>query len=108
MAAEQMEQYAKWKTLIEEQEKSGLTQKVFCEKQGLNLSQFIYYKVRLKRKKLIQEISTPHSFTPIKIQKENHHSSEIKIIMPNGFQCIFPSALDILQVKRWLEAILSC
>lgn len=41
-----------WKTLIAEQESSGLWQKKFCNQRGLVLSQFVYYRCSFKNKNI--------------------------------------------------------
>lgn len=108
MATERNENPAKWQALVEEHERSGLSQKEFCKEKNVVLSQFVYYRLKFSRKKLAQDLKPTASFTPIKIQKENISAGEIKVIFPNGFQCIFPSSLEVMQVKRWLEVLLSC
>ena len=40
----------KWRTLVNEHEKSGLSQKDFCKQKNIVLSQFVYYRGQLKAK----------------------------------------------------------
>lgn len=54
----QQERHAKWEVLIEEQEKSGLSQKDFCKSGDLVLSKFIYYRSVFKAKKCDQVTSS--------------------------------------------------
>lgn len=110
MNTEQAARYAKWKALISEQEQSGKSQKKFCEERGLVLSQFVYYRSMLKPrapKQLNQETLIPitikNPLTPT-----NKNISEIRISLPNGFQCAISSATDILYVKRLMEVLSSC
>lgn len=44
------EHHAKWQSLIEEQEKSGLSQTEFCKQHSIAISQFGYYRGLLKAK----------------------------------------------------------
>jgi hypothetical protein len=108
MAEDKIEDRAQWQAFIEEQEKSGLSQKVFCLQRNLNLNQFVYHRSRYRKKQYRQELSNPSPFVPVNIKKENRNPAEIKIIIPNGFQCIFPISLEPTQVKRWLEVLLAC
>jgi hypothetical protein len=109
MAIENQERYTQWGKLVEDQEKSGLSQKEFCSQQSLVLSKFVYYRSRLKNKEKTSAINKI-SFTPVKIlPKENPVvPGEIKLSLPNGFQCSFPSYLDSIQIKRLVEVLLAC
>ena len=46
----------KWSKIIKSWEQSGLTQKRFCEENGLNLNTFYYYRKNLDIKKKINHI----------------------------------------------------
>jgi hypothetical protein len=60
--------HAKWHSILEEQEQSGLSQKEFCNTHNLVLSQFVYYRATLKRKDHHQVMTAP-SFSPVHIKK---------------------------------------
>lgn len=110
MQKEKAEQrYARWKQLVEEQNKSGMTQKIFCQEHNISLSQFIYYNCLLKNKEN-PPVKKPFSFAPVKIADKNNIASsrEIKLSLPNGFQFTFPSDLDVAQIKRLAEVLLAC
>jgi len=93
-----------WKILIAEQENSGLSQKEFCNQRGLVLSQFVYHRCSSKNKKT--QITKP-SMKPVKVVGSEIHG-DIRISLPNGFQCSFPCSLDMNQIKRLVEVLLSC
>lgn len=109
MVIENQERYAKWHKLVEDQEKSGLSQKEFCNQQNLVLSKFVYYRCLLKNKEKAAAINKT-SFLPVKVlpKEKTVVSSEIKLSLPNGFQCVFSSNLDPIQIKRLVEALLAC
>jgi len=109
MQKENSEQrYARWRQLVEEQNKSGMTQKIFCNQHNISLSQFIYYNCLFKNKDNLPVKKSP-SFAPVKISdKNNMTSGEIKLSLPNGFQFTFPSDLDVIQIKRLIEVLLTC
>lgn len=96
-----------WRKIVDEYLKSEMTQKAFCEQHGLSLPRFVYYYGQLKTGKAP---ATSASFVPVKlgIQDKALVVSEIKLSLPNGFQCAFPSHTDSLQLKRLIEALLSC
>jgi hypothetical protein len=97
-----------WINLIAEQEKSELSQKEFCIQRGLVLSQFVYHRCSKNKSK-------PTSFAepmlkPVKVvsKESSAASGDIRLSLPNGFQCSFPCSLDAIQVKRLVEVLLSC
>lgn len=105
---EQKIRRATWRKIVDEYLASDMTQKSFCEQHNISLPQFVYYHGQFRRKNEPQaEIS---GFVPVKIP---HHeksvtASEIKLSLPNGFQCTFPIHTDAAQLKRLVEALLSC
>lgn len=104
---EKIDPHFKWKVLIAEHEKSGLSQVEFCKERNIKLSHFGYYRSIIKSKNHANTNSKLFSAVQIK-KPELNLSAEIKIILPNGFQCMIPSAIDSLQLKRIMEALLSC
>lgn len=104
---EKIDRYAKWKEIIAEHENSGLSQIEFCKQRDLVASKFGYYRSVIKSQDKTH--TNQKLFSAVQIKKsELGASSEIKIILPNGFQCVIPNAMDVLQVKRLVEALLSC
>lgn len=107
-ANEQPDRYTKWRTLIDEQEKSGLSQSEFCRQHNIVFSQFCYYRGILKANDHSRS-KKPELFSPVQFKKsETKLSDEIKIILPNGFQCHLPVSIDSLQLKKLMEVLLSC
>lgn len=101
--------HEQWRVLIDEQAKSGLSQSEFCKQRKLILSQFFYYRNRLVKTEQKNKPATVSSFVPIQLNHaETKMNSEIKLWLPNGFQCAFPSHIDAQQAKHWLEVLLSC
>jgi hypothetical protein len=106
--AEQTERYAKWKLLVEEQEKSSQTQKQFCEERNLAVSKFCYYRSVIKPR-ISTEPNSTAVVTPITIKSiRNASESQIKITLPNGFRCELAAGADVSYVKRLVEVLLSC
>ena len=107
MLESQKIRYQQWHVLIEEQQASGLTQKKFCEQKNVNLSHFVYYRCRIKKNTGFHPAA---SFIPVKISNDKNSitSSEIKLLLPNGFQCTFVSHLDVVHVKKLVQALLTC
>lgn len=97
-----------WRTMVEEQEKSGLSQVKFCKQHELVLSQFGYYRSLFRPSKL-QTTPVANHFTPIQLNmdEEFHPLDRIKVVLPNGFQCILPMHISVKQVKSLLEVFLA-
>lgn len=104
---EKQQRRTKWQKIIEEYLQSGMTQKAFCEQRDLSLPQLVYYHGQFKADK------TPPAnaaFVPVKIPSRDKITvaTEIKLSLPNGFQCVFPVNADVVQIKRLVEVLLSC
>ncbi len=95
--------YEKWRAIIDEQEASGLTQTAFCKEHNISSAQLSYYRGILKPK---QTVST-RSFTPVTL-KQSSHAKEIRVLLPNGFQCTFAWDFNVSDMKAWVKALLSC
>ncbi|MGE0207477.1 MAG: hypothetical protein AB7R69_06540, partial [Candidatus Babeliales bacterium] len=103
--------YAKWRALVEEQQKSGLSQTDFCKQHGIVLSQFTYYYLQVKPKsKLPVKMNTSNSFVPVSVRAETTSTpmTEVRVFMPNGLQCVLPSLAPAEEVKRLIRMLLSC
>lgn len=105
---EQKQRRATWRKIVDEYVTSDITQKAFCELHNVSLPQFVYYHGQFRRQKEPQAV-TP-GFVPVKIPhlEKLVTVSEIKLSLPNGFQCTFPSHTDAVQIKRLVETLLSC
>jgi hypothetical protein len=99
-----------WESLISEQEKSGLSQAKFCKEKNIDISKFGYHRGLIKAKnKTKDEKDAPSLFSPVKvINKEQNLSSEIRLSLPNGFQCVFSIYSDAMQIKKIIAMLLSC
>lgn len=99
---------AEFRKLVEEQEKSGLTQKEFCSQKNLVLSQFVYYRCLLKKE--AGAVSEPKAaFKPVRIPRdEKNTSGEIRIFLPNGFSCQFPQDIEPAKARQLVQALLLC
>jgi hypothetical protein len=105
---EQKIRRATWRKIVDEYLSIDLTQKAFCEQRNISLPQFVYYHGQFRRENEPQaEIS---GFVPVKIPhyEKSVTANEIKLSLPNGFQCTFPIHTYAAQLKRLVEVLLSC
>jgi hypothetical protein len=99
---EQALHHQKWREVIKEQETSGLKQGAFCKERNISSAQLSYYRGIFKSQ------PTPiGTFAPVTI-KQPLVSKDIRLTLPNGFQCVFPSDLNALQIREWITVLLSC
>ena len=100
---------SEFRKLVEEQEKSGLTQKEFCSQKGLVQSQFVYYRCIFKKENVFPVRKNP-SFSPVRLvgPEKTLVSGEIRILLPNGFSCQFPDATAPERMRQVIEVLLSC
>lgn len=106
-STQKLDRYAKWREIVSEQEASGLSQSEFCRQRNLVLSKFVYYRGSIKSREKTNASQKLFSAVSIK-PPESKAASEIKIILPNGFQCIVPAMMDVVCVRCLMEALLSC
>lgn len=91
-----------WNKYIDEHEKSGLSQVEFCKQNNLSTAQFGYYKGLRKTQQ-----KPAGTFSPVKVNALLN-TAEIRLTLPNGFQCVLPCNLDKAQIKNLMEVLLSC
>lgn len=98
-----------WYALVEEHEKSGLTQTEFCKQKSVSLCRFGYYVKKYRDRNTEITSSSVPSFSQINVQaKSNSLPNEMKIELPNGFKCHVPWNVQAEQLKKILGALLSC
>ena len=106
--SERAERHRQWQKWVEEHEKSGLSQKTFCKQNNLVLSHFGYYRSIFKAEKHNHSVDAK-ILLPLQMKKPiPTASAEMRIVLPNGFQCFFPFAAEPSRVKQFVEALLSC
>ena len=97
------ERYAQWEALIEEHEKSGLSQLKFCQKKSIASTHFSYYRSRIKA----IAISKKNVFVPIHLKKDTA-MGDMQLILPNGLKCVLPCSTEAISIKRIVGALLAC
>ena len=88
--------HEKWQTIIDEQEASGLSQTQFCKERSISSAQLGYYRSILKPKQAIGI----GSFASVAVNRPLVEK-DVRVILPNGFQCTFPSNLNSSAVKEF-------
>lgn len=105
---EQLSRREQWQAIVDKQEQSGLSQTEYCKQNNLVLAKFAYYRGIFKANACTASPKLD-IFSSIKINKPTQNSSsDIRIMLPNGFQCFIPSQVDASHIKRLMEILLSC
>ena len=101
------ERQEKWRSLIEQQEQSGLTQDAFCKQHSLNHATFTHYRSMFRNKKSYTSKNDTATFAPVNISR-GATPGEIRLALPNGFHCSFPVDISTVRIREIMEVILSC
>ena len=105
ISIEKQSKREKWRILVEEQEQSGLSQEAFCKQHNLSPTSLVYYRGIFLGKRQTKKSSG--SFSSITISKPAS-TNEIRLALPNGFQCTFSAELEITRLKELVGALMSC
>lgn len=110
---------AHWRTLIDEQVRSGLTIKAFCLQRQLPKSKFYHWKAILRAldagtpspplaqpKPQSQSRDTPVSaaFLPVRVVPD----TLVELTLTNGVQLKLPLGANVEQVARLVKAVAAC
>ena len=92
-----------WKSIFEQQQKSGLTTIKFCRDNHINPSTYYAWRKRLSSKK--QSVK-PQQVIPLVIQEQVFSlPSTIKLTTPHGYQLDFDSALAHQTLAQLLKVL---
>lgn len=95
----QSEKRQKWSKIIQEQKKTQLSMKVFCQQNNINYQTFYYWSKQLAGANENQKAQ------PIIIH-DNHDTQFVAIVLPNGMRVELPVSLSKIQIQTWIEALL--
>ena len=100
-----------WKSIVEEQERSGKTQVEFCKEKNISAVRLGYYRKKFGLIRSTKKIKAPKQskniFSPIHIKKPEPNT-DISITLPNGFQCAISSIIEANRIKEIVEVLLTC
>lgn len=84
-------------SLIEQWQRSGLTQNTFCEQQSIKYHVFHYWYKRYREQHANQQINTA-SFVKLQIAKSSS-SGSVEIYYPGGIRIVFHEAVSSSYLK---------
>ena len=99
-------QHRQWAQDLDDQRRSGLTQKEWCKAHGINFNTF-EYRCKIVRKateRLIAENPTPVQFAELDVQSEIPETSGIRIQTAGISVEVFPNA-ECNQIKTVMEVL---
>ena len=102
------ERYTKWRTIMNEYERSGLTQQQFCKSRDLSLKKFKYYRYHLQQKEKATRStgtsSTEKQFIPVKVKRPSSANTPgIVMRLPNGIELRLPGDITLSNILKELN-----
>jgi len=101
MEDEKNSRHEKWQAIIKEQEASVLSQMQFCKERNISAAKLGYTAACSNQSRHQQVLLHCNNQALISLKR-------VRMTLPNGFQCIFPSDLTTTQIKEWITVLLSC
>lgn len=99
-----------WREIIEAWNKSGESQKNYCQRIGISLNTFTYARFKLSRQKKESTHFVPVALKVAQEEKAALPSSIIVLENPQGYKLHFPAALSLEQLAKlfklsgWIHA----
>ena len=94
----QLEKRQKWSNIINEQKKSQLSIKAFCQRSNISYQTFYYWA------KQLAEPNESQKAQPI-ILDDNNDTQFVAIALPNGMRIELPVSLSKIQIQTWIDAL---
>lgn len=110
---------AYWREHCHGWEMSGLSQRAYCEREGLSYSSFGYWRQQTRQAAGLVALPTPHQpckLVPIQIASESraHNASAdnhvalpdaVRLQSPAGWQITLPHSVDLCSLARLLQQL---
>jgi hypothetical protein len=109
-----------WRDLLDEQSRTGMTVKAFCEKKGVSVPSFYSWRNKIQRKDaaVSRDGAKDHDgLVPVTVtaplkdratDATHRHADGIEIVTPGGFTLRVRRDLHPDNIARLLEAIEAC
>ncbi len=106
-----------WTSLIEEQNKSGLSKAAFCKQKGVKAAKFYYHQAKIacwvEPSRVMPEVEgCIPALIPIGIKKSEDNelidNVPIRFIFRNGMECLLPNDITIKRLKDLVEVLMTC
>ncbi len=88
-----------WINILEQQQQSGVSIKQFCAEQNINYQTFYYWSKKLSKPEPKTQVQ------PIVVTEPTTHSNSVVLTFSNGIRAELPIALNLKQIKNWVEAL---
>lgn len=100
---------AQWLSLVEEQERSGLGQKEFCQEKQISLNTFSYYRGQYLKRQQRPEKPSGEKFPPfVELSLPSMPVEPFRLSFPNGISLTLPHHFDHQQLKKLVEVLRVC
>lgn len=96
-----------WEGHIKGWEESGLSQRKYCEREGLKWPSFDYWRRHLKAlnqsKKV--ELGKPLQLVPVKVEGSSVVAKELRLIHGSGWELQIPSTMEATWIANLLKTL---
>jgi len=109
-----------WRLALDEQRRSGISAKAFCQQQGLSVPSFYAWRRKIQQREersAIADRGDQHRLVPVTVvaagrrgatANASPHAGRIEIVTPDGFTLRVDRSAGATEITELLRAILSC
>jgi hypothetical protein len=85
-------------TMIKASQESGISNKAYCEREGIRPANFYYWQKRYRE----SQIKTEDKFIPMQVEQTLNGLKEIEICYPNGVRVKLPQGIDLSVIRSFI------
>jgi transposase-like protein len=105
MRTRQEATWNRWRPLVAEQERSGLSVTAFCRQRQLCISQLYAWKRRLRRTASASLLAVHLAPTPEPEPAEQTHRRPIEVVLPGGLRLLVEAGFDATHLCALLDVL---
>lgn len=98
---------ALWLSRIGSWRRSGLSRRVWCDRQGVNVHTFDYWRRRLREVSVPSKRKARASLVPIAVVPAAPLVA-LELVLPSGLRIRVPEGADAGRVAAWVRALGAC
>ena len=103
MSRRRAEEWAKWRGLVAERNRSGRSVAAFCRERGLRDSQFFAWKKRLRNAEAAQSVEVSPAEEPVQPSAAGNHAIEVRLA--GGQSLVVAAEFDASHLRALLSML---
>lgn len=96
-----------WVGRIASWSRSGLSRRAWCDRNGINVQTFDYWRRRLRELPALRQRKAPAALVPI-VLASPAASEPVELVLPSGLRLRVPSDADAVRVATLVRALGTC